>query len=140
MTQFKDKSAKQGSDHASVGPVHLPDPAGRRHPALPAAGVPVGEDQRQHIELTRDLAQRFNSRFGETFTVPAALHPQGDGEDLRPAGSDRQDVEVGGVAGGPDLAARRAQVTAKKIKSRRHGHRDARCGSTARPSRASRTC
>ena len=36
--------------------------------------VPVGEDQRQHLELTRDLAVRFNARYGETFTVPGALH------------------------------------------------------------------
>jgi len=70
MTQFKDKAAKQGSDAASVGLF--------TYPILQAADVllydtelvPVGEDQRQHIELTRDLAQRFNSRFGETFVVP----------------------------------------------------------------------
>ena len=70
MTQFKDKAHKQGSDHASVGLF--------TYPVLQAAdillyqphGVPVGEDQRQHVELSRDLAQRFNTRFGETFTVP----------------------------------------------------------------------
>jgi tryptophanyl-tRNA synthetase len=70
MTQFKDKSAKQGSDAASVGLF--------TYPILQAADillyrprmVPVGEDQRQHLELTRDLAQRFNTRFGKTFVVP----------------------------------------------------------------------
>ncbi len=70
MTQFKDKSAKQGEGAASVGLF--------TYPILQAADillyrphfVPVGEDQRQHLELTRDLAQRFNSRFKKTFRVP----------------------------------------------------------------------
>lgn len=70
MTQFKDKASKQGTDSASVGLF--------TYPILQAAdillyqpdGVPVGEDQRQHVELSRDLAQRFNTRFGETFVVP----------------------------------------------------------------------
>jgi tryptophanyl-tRNA synthetase len=72
MTQFKDKSQKTDSDSASVGLF--------TYPVLQAADillyqpmkVPVGEDQRQHLELTRDLAMRFNSRFGEIFTVPEA--------------------------------------------------------------------
>ncbi|MBY6350779.1 tryptophan--tRNA ligase [Rhodococcoides corynebacterioides] len=72
MTQFKDKSARQGSDHTSVGLF--------TYPILQAADillyrpqrVPVGEDQRQHLELTRDLAQRFNSRYKKTFVVPEA--------------------------------------------------------------------
>src|SRR5215469_4348956 len=70
MTQFKDKSAKGGAESASVGLF--------TYPILQAADillydtdqVPVGEDQRQHLELTRDLAQRFNHRFGKTFIVP----------------------------------------------------------------------
>jgi tryptophanyl-tRNA synthetase len=70
MIQFKDKSQKSGSDQASVGLF--------TYPILQAADillyqtdqVPVGEDQRQHLELTRDLAQRFNHRFGQTFVVP----------------------------------------------------------------------
>ena len=68
MTQFKDKSAK--NEHVSLGLL--------TYPALMAADillyqadiVPVGEDQRQHLELTRNLAERFNYRFGQTFTVP----------------------------------------------------------------------
>jgi tryptophanyl-tRNA synthetase len=72
MTQFKDKTARGGADSATVGLF--------TYPVLMAAdillhrtnAVPVGEDQRQHLELTRDLAQRFNSRFGETFVVPEA--------------------------------------------------------------------
>ncbi|RZS67971.1 tryptophanyl-tRNA synthetase [Agromyces ramosus] len=75
MTQFKDKSAKQGADATTVGLF--------TYPVLMAADillygtelVPVGDDQRQHLELTRDLAGRFNSRFGDTFVVPEALIP-----------------------------------------------------------------
>jgi len=72
MTQFKDKSLKAGADSARVGLF--------TYPMLQAADillyqphyVPVGEDQRQHIELTRDLAGRFNSRYGQTFQIPEA--------------------------------------------------------------------
>lgn len=72
MTQFKDKSQKSGSDRTVVGLF--------TYPMLQAADillykpdlVPVGEDQRQHIELTRDLAGRFNSRYGQTFQMPEA--------------------------------------------------------------------
>jgi tryptophanyl-tRNA synthetase len=72
MTQFKDKAQKAGTDSASVGLF--------TYPVLQAADillyqpkkVPVGEDQKQHLELTRDLAMRFNTRFGQTFTVPEA--------------------------------------------------------------------
>jgi tryptophanyl-tRNA synthetase len=77
MVQFKDKSAKGGADSASVGLF--------TYPVLQAADillydtdqVPVGEDQRQHLELTRDLAQRFNRRYGPTFKVPEAYIPPG---------------------------------------------------------------
>jgi len=73
MTQFKDKSQKQGAEATSVGLF--------AYPVLMAADillydteiVPVGDDQRQHVELTRDLAERFNSRFGQTFVVPQAM-------------------------------------------------------------------
>ncbi len=72
MTQFKDKTQRSGSDSATLGLF--------AYPTLMAADillyqtdlVPVGEDQRQHLELTRTLAHRFNTRFGETFTVPDA--------------------------------------------------------------------
>jgi tryptophanyl-tRNA synthetase len=70
MIQFKDKSARQGSDSASVGLFAYPILQAADILLYDATVVPVGEDQRQHIELTRDLATRFNSRFGETFVVP----------------------------------------------------------------------
>ena len=75
MTQFKDKSAKRETDFVAAGLF--------TYPALQAADillydadeVPVGDDQRQHIEITRDIAIRFNSRFGETFVIPEAVTP-----------------------------------------------------------------
>ncbi|WP_020662656.1 tryptophan--tRNA ligase [Amycolatopsis benzoatilytica] len=70
MTQFKDKSAKQGSDHASVGLFTYPVLMAADILLYQTNAVPVGEDQRQHLELTRNLAQRFNSRFGKTFVMP----------------------------------------------------------------------
>lgn len=72
MTQFKDKSQKQGADAASVGLFTYPMLMAADILLYQAAVVPVGEDQRQHVELTRDLAMRFNSRFGDTLTVPEA--------------------------------------------------------------------
>jgi tryptophanyl-tRNA synthetase len=76
MTQFKDKSAKREADFVSAGLF--------TYPALQAADillydadeVPVGEDQRQHIEITRDIAMRFNGRFGNTFVVPKIVTPR----------------------------------------------------------------
>jgi tryptophanyl-tRNA synthetase len=72
MTQFKDKTAKGGADKASVGLFTYPVLMAADILLYQAAKVPVGEDQRQHVELTRNLAQRFNHRFGETFVVPEA--------------------------------------------------------------------
>ena len=70
MTQFKDKSGRGGVDHTSVGLFTYPILQAADILAYQANAVPVGEDQRQHLELTRNLAQRFNSRFGPTLTVP----------------------------------------------------------------------
>jgi len=70
MTQFKDKSAKQGNDTTSVGLFTYPILQAADILLYQADAVPVGEDQRQHLELTRDVAQRFNSRYGQTLTVP----------------------------------------------------------------------
>src|SRR5246127_2454260 len=70
MTQFKDKSAKGGADASSVGLFTYPILQAADILLYQADQVPVGEDQRQHLELTRDLGQRFNHRFGETFVLP----------------------------------------------------------------------
>ncbi|MFI6501357.1 tryptophan--tRNA ligase [Nonomuraea typhae] len=71
MTQFKDKSAKFGESAASVGLFTYPILQAADILLYQADSVPVGADQKQHLELTRDLAQRFNHRFGDTFTLPA---------------------------------------------------------------------
>jgi len=76
MTQFKDKAAKRTADFVSAGLF--------TYPALQAADillydadeVPIGDDQRQHVEITRDIATRFNRRFGETFVLPRAVTPR----------------------------------------------------------------
>ena len=73
MTQFKDKSQKEGAERATVGLFTYPVLQAADILIYQPAGVPVGEDQRQHLELTRDLAQRFNARYGPTFVVPEPL-------------------------------------------------------------------
>jgi len=73
MTQFKDKTQKSGSESASVGLFTYPILQAADILLYQPKAVPVGEDQRQHLELTRDLANRFNSRFGETFVIPEAV-------------------------------------------------------------------
>jgi tryptophanyl-tRNA synthetase len=70
MTQFKDKSAKDGHDQASVGLFTYPILQAADILLYQADQVPVGEDQRQHLELSRTLAQRFNHRYGQTFVPP----------------------------------------------------------------------
>ncbi len=75
MTQFKDKMARGGG--ASVGLFTYPVLQAADILVYQADAVPVGEDQRQHLELTRNLAQRFNARYGETFTVPEPFIPSG---------------------------------------------------------------
>jgi len=70
MTQFKDKTARGGSEQATVGLFTYPILQAADILLYLADQVPVGEDQRQHLELTRDLAQRFNHRFGGTFVLP----------------------------------------------------------------------
>ena len=70
MTQFKDKTGRQGTDAATVGLFTYPVLMAADILLYNADAVPVGEDQRQHLELTRDLAQRFNTRYGPTFQVP----------------------------------------------------------------------
>ncbi|PRX91853.1 tryptophan--tRNA ligase [Allonocardiopsis opalescens] len=75
MTQFKDKSAKGGAERASVGLFTYPVLMAADILIYQAHQVPVGDDQRQHLELTRDLAERFNQRFGRTFRLPEGFIP-----------------------------------------------------------------
>jgi len=117
MTQFKDKSQKSGADRTVVGLF--------TYPILQAAdillyqpdSVPVGEDQRQHIELTRDLAQRFNSRFGDIFRIPEAHIIKGGAKinDLQDP-SAKMSKSATSNAGVIDLMDS-SDINAKKIKS-----------------------
>jgi tryptophanyl-tRNA synthetase len=76
MTQFKDKSAKRDGEFISAGIFTYPALMAADILLYDADEVPVGDDQRQHVEITRDVAVRFNHRFGDTFVVPAAVHPR----------------------------------------------------------------
>ena len=116
MTQFKDKSTREGTGGASVGLF--------TYPVLQAADillyrtdqVPVGEDQRQHIELSRDLSQRFNQRFGETFVVPEAYIVKTRAKILDLQNPDKQ---MSKSIGGPGVLwlLDEPAVNAKKIRS-----------------------
>jgi tryptophanyl-tRNA synthetase len=77
MTAFKDKSSRGGAADFSVALLTYPVLQAADILLYQADQVPVGEDQRQHIELTRDLAERFNKRFGDTFTLPRGFLPAG---------------------------------------------------------------
>jgi len=117
MTQFKDKSSKAGADSARVGLF--------TYPMLQAADillyqphfVPVGEDQRQHIELTRDLAGRFNSRYGQTFQIPEAyiLKTAAKINDIQEPTA-KMSKSSGAVAGGIEIMDT-PEANLKKIKS-----------------------
>ena len=75
MTQFKDKSTRYGQDSTNVGLFTYPVLMAADILLYQANGVPVGDDQKQHVELTRTLGARFNHRFGETFTIPEPFIP-----------------------------------------------------------------
>ena len=75
MTQFKDKSAKHGNN-INAGLFTYPTLMAAAILLYQAALVPVGQDQKQHVELTRDIAERFNALYGDTFTVPEAYIPE----------------------------------------------------------------
>ena len=96
MTQFKDKTGKGGEEAARLGFFAYPVLMAADILLYDADLVPVGDDQRQHLELTRDLAQRWNTRYGETFTVPeAAIRSRRWRRSHHgPAGPRPQDVQV----------------------------------------------
>ncbi len=76
MTQYKDKSAKREGDFISAGLFTYPALMAADIVLYDAEEVPVGDDQRQHVEITRDIAIRFNGRFGDTFVIPKAVMPK----------------------------------------------------------------
>jgi tryptophanyl-tRNA synthetase len=116
MTQFKDKSQREGADGSSVGLFTYPVLQAADILVYQADQVPVGEDQRQHLELTRDLAIRFNNRFGQTFTVPSAVIPPGAAKILDLQSPEKKMSKSLPPAGCIFLLDEPA-VTAKKIRS-----------------------
>jgi tryptophanyl-tRNA synthetase len=116
MTQFKDKSQREGVGSASVGLFTYPVLQAADILLYQADLVPVGEDQRQHLELTRDLAVRFNGRFGQTFTVPEAHIPPGAARIMDLQSPDKKMSKTLPPAGCVNLLDDPA-VTAKKIRS-----------------------
>jgi tryptophanyl-tRNA synthetase len=115
MTQFKEKAEQQ--DFVAVGLF--------TYPVLQAADillyqtdvVPIGEDQRQHVELTRDIAERFNSRFGETFVVPGVVIPKLGAKIMDLQEPTKKMSTTGGTAQGTVLMLDEPDVLRKKIKS-----------------------
>ena len=117
MTQFKDKSQKSGTDRTVVGLFTYPMLQAADILLYQAHYVPVGEDQRQHIELTRDLAGRFNNRYGQTFQVPDAyiMKEGAKIQDLQEP-SAKMSKSSGSVAGVIELMDA-PEINIKKIKS-----------------------
>jgi tryptophanyl-tRNA synthetase len=116
MTQFKDKSQRQGAANTTVGLFTYPVLQVADILLYQAERVPVGEDQRQHLELTRDLAARFNGRFGETFTVPEAFIPPGAAKILDLQTPEKQ-MSKSLPGAGCVFLLDDPKVTAKKIRS-----------------------
>ena len=140
MTQFKDKSAKGGEGAASVGLF--------TYPVLQAADillyrphyVPVGEDQRQHLELTRDLAQRFNHRYKKTFRLPEPYILKATAKILDLQDPTAKMSKSASSPGRHHRDARRARRCARRRSAPRSPTPTARSASTARRSRGSPTC
>jgi tryptophanyl-tRNA synthetase len=116
MTQFKDKSSREGASTTSVGLFTYPVLMAADILVYQADRVPVGDDQRQHLELTRDLAGRFNSRYGQTFTVPEGFIPPAGARVLDLQSPDKKMSKSLPPAGCINLLDD-PKVTAKKIRS-----------------------
>jgi tryptophanyl-tRNA synthetase len=116
MTQFKDKSQREGVEGSSVGLFTYPVLMAADILVYQADQVPVGDDQRQHLELTRDLAIRFNNRFGQAFTVPTGFIPEAGARVMDLQSPDKKMSKSLPPSGCVFLLDEPA-VTAKKIRS-----------------------
>ena len=132
MTQFKDKSGAQ-RELVSAGLFFYPVLMAADVLAYRAHEVPVGEDQRQHVELMRDIAERFNTRFGETLVVPEVRIPEVGARIMDLQFPEKKMSTTGSSPQGTVYVARRARAVSKKFRSR--GHRLRRRG-PARPRQA----
>ena len=137
MTQFKDKVAK--GQNANVGLFTYPMLMAADILMYDAAFVPVGEDQRQHLEITRDLAERFNTRFGETLVVPEPTSSRASAKIM-----DLQDptskMSKTGSRQGPASTCARTPPGSPRTSARPSPTPTARSATTPRPSPACPTC
>lgn len=115
MTQFKDKSAQQ--EFISAGIFNYPILMVADILLYNTDEVPVGDDQRQHVELSRDVAQRFNSRFGETFVVPKGVYPEVGARIMDLQTPEKKMSTTGGTPAGTVYVTDEPDVIIKKFKS-----------------------
>jgi tryptophanyl-tRNA synthetase len=115
MTQFKDKSAQQ--DLVSAGIFNYPILMAADVLLYRANQVPVGDDQRQHVELMRNVAQRFNSRFGETLQVPEGVYPEIGARIMDLQTPERKMSTTGGTLQGTVYVLDEPDAIIKKFKS-----------------------
>ena len=116
MTQFKDKAGVQ-RELVSVGLFTYPVLMAADVLAYRAHEVPVGDDQRQHVELMRDIAERFNARFGETLVVPEARMPEGGARIMDLTCPERKMATTGGTPPGLSYGTDEPEAIAKKLRS-----------------------
>jgi tryptophanyl-tRNA synthetase len=117
MHQFKDKSATLGRDLVSAGIFFYPVLQAADVLVYRANEVPVGEDQRQHVELMRDIAERFNARFGETLVVPEGRYPEVGARIMDLQHPDRKMSTTGGSPQGTVLVLDEPETIVKKVRS-----------------------
>jgi tryptophanyl-tRNA synthetase len=115
MTQFKDKSESQ--DFVSAGLFTYPVLMAGDILLYQTDAVPIGDDQRQHLELSRDIAQRFNARFGETFKVPEGIYPEIGARVMDLQDPTRKMSTTGGTPQGTLLLLDDADVIRRKVRS-----------------------
>ena len=115
MTQFKEKAAQQ--QFISAGLFFYPVLMAADILAYQTNEVPVGDDQRQHIELTRDIAQRFNARFGETFVIPEGRIPEVGARIMDLQEPSRKMSKTGGTDPGTVYVLDPPEAVSKKIRS-----------------------
>ncbi len=115
MTQFKDKADRQ--EFVSAGLFSYPVLQAADILLYQTDAVPVGEDQRQHIELARDIAERFNARFGETFTLPQGIYPEVGARIMDLQEPDRKMSTTGGTPQGTVRVLDDPDVIRKKFKT-----------------------
>jgi tryptophanyl-tRNA synthetase len=117
MTQFKEKAEKGGQESVSVGLFDYPVLMASDILLYDTEEVPVGDDQRQHVELTRDIAIRFNHRFGETFVIPKATFPEVGARIMDLQDPTKKMSKSAESAAGCVMVLDDPKITVKKIKS-----------------------